>query len=54
MDPMVEEKWGNELLGVAARANCEPIIGHLWMLANHNQALEAELSRGYGPIEEAT
>ena len=46
LDILVEERWGNELLCVAAGMGCMPIIRRLMDQAQHNAELRAELLRG--------
>jgi hypothetical protein len=46
LDLMVQGRWGNELLCVAANAGCMPIIRRLVNSARHNENLRGELFRG--------
>jgi type II secretory pathway predicted ATPase ExeA len=46
LDTMVQGRWGNELLCVAASAGCMPIIRRLMNSARHNEDLRSELFRG--------
>jgi len=50
---MVEEHWGSELLGVATRASCLPIIDHLLKRARHEEELRDKLVSGCHSIGEA-
>ncbi|KAH6622147.1 hypothetical protein C7974DRAFT_464511 [Boeremia exigua] len=50
---LVSEQWGNELLCIAARAGCLPMIQRLLDRAYHMEALRAELWRDSQPISEA-
>lgn len=43
---MVQERWGNELLCVAAGAGCMPIVRRLMNSARRNDDLRSELLRG--------
>lgn len=43
---LVQEKWGNELLCIAASAGCLPIIQRLMERAQHQAELRTELLRG--------
>lgn len=43
---MLEEKWGNELLCLAAKAGCMPIVQRLLGGSEHNTGLRAELLQG--------
>ncbi|RYP21601.1 hypothetical protein DL767_009218 [Monosporascus sp. MG133] len=45
LDTMVQEKWGNELLCVAARAGCMPVVRRLMTRAEHDAELRGELLR---------
>jgi ankyrin repeat protein len=45
IDILVQERWGNELLCVAASAGCMPLIRRLMDRAQHNAELGAELMR---------
>lgn len=42
---MVTEQWGNELLSLAARARCKPMLQRLMREAEHDPGLKAELWR---------
>lgn len=53
LDALVNEQWGNELLCIAARAGCQPMIQRLLDRAQHMEKLRIELSRGSQPIGEA-
>ncbi|KAF2000799.1 hypothetical protein P154DRAFT_490976 [Amniculicola lignicola CBS 123094] len=53
LDTLVEDQWGNELLCVAARAGCMPMIERLLNQARHNATLRTELLRGFQSIGEA-
>lgn len=46
-DKMVQEHWGNELLCMAARAGCMPIIRRLVTNAQQNVELRSELLREF-------
>lgn len=46
-DTLVQERWGNELLCVAASAGCMPIIRRLMTSARHNADLRSELLRAF-------
>ncbi|RYP45020.1 hypothetical protein DL768_008585 [Monosporascus sp. mg162] len=46
-DTMVREKWGNELLCVAARAGCMPVVRRLMTRAEHDTELRDELLREF-------
>jgi hypothetical protein len=46
LELMVQGRWGNELLCVAASAGCMPIIRRLMNSARHNEELRNELLRG--------
>ncbi|KFY93587.1 hypothetical protein V498_04342 [Pseudogymnoascus sp. VKM F-4517 (FW-2822)] len=46
LDILVKERWGNELLCVAASTGCMPIIRRLMERAQHNSELKNELLRG--------
>ncbi|KAK6365425.1 hypothetical protein LTR64_008794 [Lithohypha guttulata] len=50
---LVQEKWGSELLCMAARAGCMPLIQHLLNAAQHDSELKAELLRGSQSIADA-
>ncbi|KAJ4308383.1 hypothetical protein N0V84_012133 [Fusarium piperis] len=45
-DIMVQERWGNELLCVAAGAGCVPIVRRLMVRAQHDSELKNEFMRG--------
>lgn len=53
LDMLVNEQWGNELLSLAARAGCLPMIQRLMDRAQHMEELKIELWRDSRPIEEA-
>ncbi|KAH4086515.1 hypothetical protein HBI56_128820 [Parastagonospora nodorum] len=53
MDVLVKEQWGNELLCVAARAGCLPMMQRLLDRAQHMEGLRTELWRDSRPIAEA-
>jgi hypothetical protein len=53
LDILVEEQWGSELLCVAARAGCMPMIQRLLTQARHNAKLRTELLRGFHSVGEA-
>ncbi|EXJ89941.1 hypothetical protein A1O3_03008 [Capronia epimyces CBS 606.96] len=53
LDILVREQWGHELLCIAARAGCMPMIQHLFDKAQHMTELRTELLRGLHSIEEA-
>jgi hypothetical protein len=53
LDTLVENQWGNELLCIAARAGCMPMIQRLFNHAQHKTGLRIELLRGIHSIEEA-
>ncbi|KAH4932409.1 hypothetical protein HBI79_101470 [Parastagonospora nodorum] len=53
MDVLVKEQWGNELLCVAARAGCLPMMQRLLDRAQHVEGLRTELWRDSRPIAEA-
>ena len=53
LDMLVEEHWGNELLCVAARVGCLPMIERLFDHAQYNAELKNELMRGSRLISEA-
>jgi hypothetical protein len=53
LDALVNEQWGNELLCVAARAGCLPMIQRLLDRAHHREELRTELWRDSRPIAEA-
>lgn len=53
LDTIVEEKWGYDLLCVATRAGCMPIIQLLLGGAQQKAQLRTELLRGFQPIAEA-
>jgi hypothetical protein len=53
LDTLVEEHWGNELLCVAARAGCMPMIQRLLNRAQHKAELRSELVHGFQSIGEA-
>ncbi|KAF2023255.1 hypothetical protein EK21DRAFT_105415 [Setomelanomma holmii] len=53
LDIIVEEQWGNELLCLAARAGCMPMIERLLNQARLNAKLKTELLRGFQSIGEA-
>lgn len=53
LDTLAKERWGNELLCMAASTGCMPIIGRLMDRAQHKADLKAELLRG-SPREQAT
>ncbi|EKG09569.1 NACHT nucleoside triphosphatase [Macrophomina phaseolina MS6] len=53
LDTLVEEKWGNELLCIAARAGCMPMIHRLLYRARHKPELKTELLRGFQSIGQA-
>jgi hypothetical protein len=46
LDILVKERWGNELLCIAASMGCMPIIRRLMDRAQHKAELRAELLRG--------
>lgn len=46
LDILVKERWGNELLCMAAGMGCMPIIQCLMERAQHNPELKTELLRG--------
>jgi len=53
LDELVQEKWGRELICVAARAGCMPIIQRLLSAARKKEELETELLRGVESIAKA-
>jgi ankyrin repeat protein len=53
MDTLVEEQWGSELLCIAARAGCMPMVERLLNQAQHNVELRTELLRGFQAVGEA-
>jgi hypothetical protein len=53
LDALVNEQWGNELLCIAARAGCLPMMQRLLDRAHHIEELRAELWRDLQPIVEA-
>ncbi|KAJ8114354.1 hypothetical protein OPT61_g3749 [Boeremia exigua] len=53
LDALVTEQWGNELLCIAARAGCLPMIQRLLDRAYYMEALKTELWRDSRPISEA-
>lgn len=53
LDTLVEEKWGNELLCIAARAGCIPMIRRLLNRAQHKAELRTELLCGFPSIGQA-
>jgi hypothetical protein len=53
LDALVSEQWGNELLCIAARAGCLPMIQRLLDRAHHMEELRTELWRDSRPISEA-
>jgi hypothetical protein len=46
LDTLVKERWGNELLCMAASMDCMPIIRRLMNRAQHEAELKTELLRG--------
>jgi len=53
VDTLAQEQWGNELLCVAARAGCMPMVQRLLNRAQHKAELRTELLRDSQPIGEA-
>lgn len=53
LDALVNEQWGNELLCIAARAGCLPMIQRLMNRAQHMEKLKTEFWRNSRPIGEA-
>jgi hypothetical protein len=53
LDTLVEEQWGHELLCIAARVGCLPMIQRLLNRAQHRPTLRAELLRSSNSIGEA-
>ena len=53
LDALVEEQWANELLCIAARAGCMPMVQRLLNRAQHEAELKTELLRDFQPIGEA-
>lgn len=53
LDALVDEQWGNELLCIAARAGCLPMIQRLMNRAQDMEKLKTELWRNSRPIGEA-
>ncbi|KAJ5022574.1 hypothetical protein J3E73DRAFT_384813 [Bipolaris maydis] len=53
LDTLVDGQWGNELLCVAARAGCLPMIQRLLNRAKQMEVLKTELWRNSRPISEA-
>ncbi|KAL5371373.1 hypothetical protein DPSP01_014309 [Paraphaeosphaeria sporulosa] len=53
LDTLVKEQWGNELLCIAARAGCMPMIQRLLKHAQRKAELKTELLRGSPSIGEA-
>ncbi|KAF2440432.1 hypothetical protein P171DRAFT_394849 [Karstenula rhodostoma CBS 690.94] len=53
LDTLVKEQWGNELLCIAARAGCIPMVQNLLKRARDNKELRTELLRGLPSIGEA-
>jgi hypothetical protein len=53
LDQLVEQQWGSELLSIAARAGCIPLIQRLLIYSQHKQDLNSELLRGFQPIGDA-
>ncbi|KIX03675.1 uncharacterized protein Z518_07228 [Rhinocladiella mackenziei CBS 650.93] len=53
LDSLVEKQWGREILCIAARAGCMPMIQHLLGRAQHKPELRTELLRGFQSIGEA-
>ncbi|CAN9292594.1 unnamed protein product [Alternaria alternata] len=45
LDTMVEEQWGHELLCIAARSGCMPMVQRLLRQAQHKAELKTELLR---------
>ena len=52
-DKMVKERWGNELLSMAARTGCMPVIRRLMDRAQHQAGLRTELLDG-SPLENSS
>lgn len=50
---LIEEQWAHELLCIAARAGCMPMIQHLLGRAQHQTELRIELLCGFQSIGEA-
>lgn len=46
LDILVQEKWGNELLCMAASVGCMPMVRRLMIRAQHKAELRSELLRG--------
>ena len=46
LDTLVQERWGNRLFCIAARAGCMPMIHHLLVSAQQMTGLHTELLRG--------
>jgi len=45
-DTLIQDHWANELLCIAARAGCMPIIQRLMIRAQHEEKLRTKLLRG--------
>jgi hypothetical protein len=52
-DAMVEEQWGHELLCIAARSGCMPMVQRLLSQAQRNSELKNELLRAFQSLRDA-
>jgi hypothetical protein len=48
---MVEEQWGRELLCIAARSGCMPMVQRLLRQAQRKAELKTELLRAFKSLE---